>query len=272
MCHRCGKKKKKKRKSVWSSSSVAQGLNYYGFMDLFIYFVFLGLHLWQIEVPREGVESELQLPAYVTATASWDPSHACDLHHGSWQCRILNPLRKARDQTCILMNTNQACFCWATTGIPDISSLKSVTPHFLSLKSSLDNFSFQNSFFKLWLKNKTRLPGSHLHFLLLQSDEIPHSKAGGSQGTGILRKRETSFTLLEFCPFTRKRGKGSWDSQTWNGDDFVQQKQLVPLWLLEMYRTVWRAKGYRQHISTQVDCQLHLYFYSLVEVYVSISP
>ena len=49
-----------------------------------------------MEVPRLGVESELQLPAYVTATATRDPSLICDLHHSSWHCWILNPLSKAR--------------------------------------------------------------------------------------------------------------------------------------------------------------------------------
>ena len=49
-----------------------------------------------------GVESELQLPAYTTATATLDPSNICDLHHSLWQCWITNPLREARDQTCIL--------------------------------------------------------------------------------------------------------------------------------------------------------------------------
>ena len=34
-----------------------------------------------MEVPRLGVESELQLLAHATATAVWDPSHVCDLHH-----------------------------------------------------------------------------------------------------------------------------------------------------------------------------------------------
>ena len=43
---------------------------------LFIYFfVFLGLHLWHMEVPRLEVESELKPLAYATATAMWDPSH-----------------------------------------------------------------------------------------------------------------------------------------------------------------------------------------------------
>ena len=51
-----------------------------------------------------------------TATAMQDPSHICDLHHSSWQCWILNPLSKVRDQTHVLMVTSQVCFCCATTG------------------------------------------------------------------------------------------------------------------------------------------------------------
>ena len=47
---------------------------------LFIYlYFFLGLHLKHMEVPRLGVESEVELLAYVTATAKPDPSHICDL-------------------------------------------------------------------------------------------------------------------------------------------------------------------------------------------------
>ena len=61
------------------------------------------LYLWHMEVPRLGVQSELQLPAYTRATATPDPSHVCDLYHSSWQCRILNPLSKGRDRTCNLM-------------------------------------------------------------------------------------------------------------------------------------------------------------------------
>ena len=57
-----------------------------------------------MEVPRVGVKSELQLPAYTTTTATPDPSHVCDLYHSSGQCRILNLLNKARDQTHILMD------------------------------------------------------------------------------------------------------------------------------------------------------------------------
>ena len=46
-------------------------------------FAFLGLHPWHMKVPRLGVESELQLPAYTTAITMPDPSHICDLHHSS---------------------------------------------------------------------------------------------------------------------------------------------------------------------------------------------
>ena len=60
-----------------------------------------------MEVPRLGIESELQLPAYTTATATQYLSHVCDLHHSSQQCQILNPLSKARDQTRVLMDTSR---------------------------------------------------------------------------------------------------------------------------------------------------------------------
>ena len=36
-----------------------------------------------MEVPRLGVKLELQLQAYATATAMWDLSLVCDLHHGN---------------------------------------------------------------------------------------------------------------------------------------------------------------------------------------------
>ena len=50
-----------------------------------------------MEVPRLRVESEPKLLAYTTATATWDLSRVCDLHHSSLQGRIPNPLREARD-------------------------------------------------------------------------------------------------------------------------------------------------------------------------------
>ena len=61
-----------------------------------LYFCFLGLHVWHMEVPRLGVKSELQLPICTTATATRDLTHICDLYHSSQQRRILNPLSEAR--------------------------------------------------------------------------------------------------------------------------------------------------------------------------------
>ena len=59
--------------------------------------LFLFWLLRHMEVPRLGVESELQLLACARATATQDPSRICTLHHSSWQCRILNPLSEAQD-------------------------------------------------------------------------------------------------------------------------------------------------------------------------------
>ena len=60
-----------------------------------VFFFFLGLHLKHMELPKQGVEMDLQLPAIVTATP--DPSHVCNLHHSSQQHKILNPLSEAKD-------------------------------------------------------------------------------------------------------------------------------------------------------------------------------
>ena len=57
--------------------------------------------------------------AYTTATAMRDPSHVCDLHHSSPQCRILNPLREARDRTRNLMVPSQIRFHCSMMGTPD---------------------------------------------------------------------------------------------------------------------------------------------------------
>ena len=86
------------------------------FVCLFVCLVFLGLFPQRVDVPRLGVKSELQPPVYATATATWDPSHVCGLHHSSWQCRIFNSLSKARDRTYVFMDISQVCYCWATMG------------------------------------------------------------------------------------------------------------------------------------------------------------
>ena len=72
---------------------------------------FLGPQSWPMEVPRLGIESELQLPAYTIATATTlDPNRICDLHHSSRQCRIHNPLSEDRARTCHLMVPSRDLF------------------------------------------------------------------------------------------------------------------------------------------------------------------
>ena len=92
---------------------------------------------WHKEVFRLGVKFELQLSAYttVTATATQNPSHVCNLHHSSQQCQILNTLSEARDWTCNLMVPSQIHFHWATTVTPIIPVFK---------KGSWDSSSFLN--------------------------------------------------------------------------------------------------------------------------------
>ena len=77
----------------------------------FFFFNFLGPLMLHMEVPRIGVESELQLLAYTTATAMQDPGCICNLHHSSWQCHshIPDPVSNARDWTRVLIDTSQVC-------------------------------------------------------------------------------------------------------------------------------------------------------------------
>ena len=88
-----------------------------------------------MKVPRLGVESELQLLSYATATATWDLSHVCSLHHRSRQHWILNPLSKARDRTHVLRDTSQVHYWGGTTGTlggllfePDHQAMKKSKP------------------------------------------------------------------------------------------------------------------------------------------------
>ena len=84
----------------------------------FFLFLILGPHLQHLEVPRLGVESELQQPAHTTATATEDPSHIFDLYHSSWQRWIPDPPNEARDQNHILEDTSWVHFHCTITGIP----------------------------------------------------------------------------------------------------------------------------------------------------------
>ena len=110
-----GSKKKERRKDERL---------FFFFFFFFFFFWFLGPYLQHTEVPRLGVQSELQLPAYTTATATLDLNHVCHLHHSSWQHQILNPRSKARDRTHDLMVPSHVHFLCTTTGTPRMNDLE----------------------------------------------------------------------------------------------------------------------------------------------------
>ena len=90
---------------------------------------FISFFFWLLRAASEAYggsqarsPSELQLPAYTTATSTQDPSHVYHLHHSSRQCQISDPLSKARGQTCVLMDTSQIPFHYTTMGTPEIYS------------------------------------------------------------------------------------------------------------------------------------------------------
>ena len=70
-----------------------------------ILFFLFRLHLRHMEVLSLGLILELQVLAYIAATAILDLSRICDLCCSFWQHQIINPLSKTRDWTCILMDT-----------------------------------------------------------------------------------------------------------------------------------------------------------------------
>ena len=108
------KAKIKKNKKRFSPNLIpCNKHSYFGFPFSFFLFFFFFFFLFRAAPAGHGsswlgVKSELQQPAYSTATAMPEPSRVCDLHHSSWQCQSLNPLSKARDWTHVLMDTSLA--------------------------------------------------------------------------------------------------------------------------------------------------------------------
>ena len=81
---------------------------HFQYTSLLFLFCFLGIHLQHMEVTRLGVESELQLLAYVTVTAMQDPGSKLHLQPNPQLSRIFHPLSKARVRTLILL-LNMCC-------------------------------------------------------------------------------------------------------------------------------------------------------------------
>ena len=97
----------------------------YTYMYIYI-FVFLGPHMQHMEVPRLGVQLELQPLVYATATATPDLSRVCDLHHSSWQPWIFNPnpLSETRDRTRNLMVPSRIHFSCTVRGSLEVIFLE----------------------------------------------------------------------------------------------------------------------------------------------------
>ena len=87
---------------------------------IYLFIVFLQPRPRHMEVPRLGVESELQLPASATAIAVLDPSRVCDLHHSSQLTATPDPWPTKRGQGWNLKVPSRICFCCAMTETPSI--------------------------------------------------------------------------------------------------------------------------------------------------------
>ena len=123
--------------------------------------------MWHMEVPSLGVQSELQLLTYATATATQDPSHAAtSVTYATAHCNVGSLTHWVRSgiNFYILMDSSQVGYHWAMKGTPAITFLMlhicsyfssfgalkrmSKTPIFFQ-DLELANFSFNTS--RLWI-------------------------------------------------------------------------------------------------------------------------
>ena len=135
--------------------SVQWSVGIFIFYLIYLFFVFLSIlvpHLWHMEVPRLGLQSELYLLAYVRATAMQDLSHVCNLHYSSWQHQILNPMSEARDWTWNLMVPSRIHFHCNMMGTPGgiFKSLK-----YLSLWIVMEKLQCWNMYIFISFSHKT---------------------------------------------------------------------------------------------------------------------
>ena len=104
------------------------------FLFIYLFNLFSGLQGMQVqhmEVPRLGVESDCSCQPTPQPQATHNSRYICNLHHSSQQCRMLNPLRGARDGIRILMDASWVRFCWATTGTPELYTFNWPTGYIL---------------------------------------------------------------------------------------------------------------------------------------------
>ena len=68
------------------------------------FFCLFCLFAFSVAAPMAYEGSQARGLIGAVATATWDLSRVCDVHHSSRQCRILNPLSKARDRKFVLVD------------------------------------------------------------------------------------------------------------------------------------------------------------------------
>ena len=122
-------------KLIWWQNLTCHGIykNLYFFS---FFFRFLGAtHAAYGDSQARG---RIRAGATATATAIQDSSSVSDLHHSSWQHRILNPLSEARDWTLNLTVPSQIHFHCAMTATPEFIFL--IIHTFCSRSSNIFSF------------------------------------------------------------------------------------------------------------------------------------
>ena len=92
-------------------------INFFFFFGLFVFSRALPRHM---EVPRPGVQVEAVADSLHHSHSNTDASRIWDLHPSSWQSRLLNPLREARDRAHNLMVPSRIRFYSATMRTPSL--------------------------------------------------------------------------------------------------------------------------------------------------------
>ena len=82
----------------------------------FLFFVFLGLHPWNMEIPRARGQIGATAASLFHSHSNARSELHLNLYHSSGQCQILNPLIEARCWTPIFMDTSRIYYSWAIMG------------------------------------------------------------------------------------------------------------------------------------------------------------
>ena len=91
--------------SIWSQGHVAF-LNFFSFLGGGSFCLFGAASTVYRDSQARGPVGTV-VTGLCHSHSTRDPSRVCDLHHSSWQHRILNPVSKAREWTHILMDASR---------------------------------------------------------------------------------------------------------------------------------------------------------------------